>query len=177
VTSIDVLTVLAPGISICDPGLEALQNQGRVKLAHYIVPGERRPEETRVEAIARARNRARHVGTAHFAMFLDSDVVLPPLAVEKLVSTLLANRQYAALGINYQKDVGTCFARHVAMGATLFYRPILQRIRFRADGNRCECSWCCYDLRRMGYCIGYLPGVRAQHLNGLSPGPPGITCS
>jgi hypothetical protein len=164
VIPVDVLTVLAPGEWICAPVLEALKNQGEVTLDYHIVPGERRPGETRVEAIARARNRAKAGGTALYALFLDRDVVLPPLGIEQLVYSLILSPQYAALGINYQEEVRTPWAAHVAMGATLFIRPILEQIQFRVEPNTCECYCCCKDIRRMGYCIDYLPGLRAQHL-------------
>jgi hypothetical protein len=161
---VDVLTVLRPGDAICPPVLEALKNQGGVRLEHYIVEGRRNPGEGRVTAVARARNHAKTRGTAHYALFLDRDVVLPPLGIEALVYGLIFNPRYAALGINYQAEVRSSCAVHVAMGATLFIRLILERIQFRAEGRRCECSCCCADIRRMGYGIDYLPGLRAQHL-------------
>lgn len=163
---VDVLTVLAPGETICEPVLAALQDQGVVTLAHHVVEGGRRPGESRVEAIAGARNRARWHGTAHYALFLDRDVVLPPLGVEQLVFGLICNPRYAALGINYQDEVRTSWAPHVAMGATLFVRPILEQIQFRVEPGTCECYCCCIDIRRMGYGIDYLPGLRAEHLRG-----------
>src|SRR5262249_38320271 len=64
-------------------------------------------------------------------------------------------------------------AAHVAMGAVMFLRPVLQRIRFRSEPGRCECSCCCEDIRKMGYGIDYLPGVRAEHVRrrwALDPG-------
>lgn len=175
---VDVLTVLRPGHAICPPVLEALKNQGGVRLEHHVVEGKRFPGEGRVAAIARARNQAKTRGTAHYALFLDRDVVLPPLGIEALVYGLIFNPRYAALGINYQAEVRTPWAAHVAMGATLFIRPILERIQFRAEGRRCECSCCCADIRRMGYGIDYVPGLRAEHLRrsreslGGHPGAP-----
>lgn len=97
-------------------------------------------------------------------MFLDSDVVLPPRGIERLVFGLFFNRRYAALGINYQDPV-VGPSSHVAMGATLFLRPVLERIRFRAEAGKCECLCCCIDLRRMGYHVDYLPRLRAIHLH------------
>lgn len=162
--SVDVLTVLRPGHVIGAPVLAALQNQGGVKLEHHVVEGPPLPGEHRFAAIARARNQAKRQGTAHYALFLDRDVVLPPLGIEALVYTLIFNPRYAALGINYQAEVQGAWAVHVAMGATLFVRPILERIQFRSEAGRCDCSSCCADLRGMGYGIDYLPGLRAEHL-------------
>jgi hypothetical protein len=142
-----------------------LRYQGQVTIAHHVVEGARLPGETRVAAIARARNRAKQLGQAHYAMFLDRDVILPPHGIEALILGLIFDPRYAAMGINYQEPVppGTV---HVAMGAVLFIRPILEQIQFRAEPNTCECYTCCEDIRRMGYRIDYMPGMRARHLRG-----------
>ena len=163
---VDVLTVLGPGRTIREPVLAALENQGDVVLEHHVVEGTPPlPGEGRIEAIARARNRAKQLGTAHYAMFLDDDVVLPPRSIEKLVYALIFNPRYAAIGIDYQDLVQPSpWAVHVAMGAVLFIRPILEQIHFRTEPGKCECLCCCEDIRQMGYCIDYLPGVRAEHL-------------
>ncbi|MBM3242491.1 glycosyltransferase family 2 protein [Candidatus Poribacteria bacterium] len=162
---VDVLTVLGPGRTICEPVLSVLENQGDVELKHHIVDGTPMPGERERDAIVRARNQAKQLGTAHYAMFWDDDVVLPPLGIEKLVYTLIFNPRYVAIGIDYQNFIQTSpWTIHVAMGAVLFIRPILARIRFRHEPDKCECLCCCEDIRRMGYCIGYIPGLRAEHL-------------
>jgi len=165
---VDVLTVLGPGRAIHESVLSALKNQGDVTLKHYVVEGTPPlPGEGRIDAIARARNRAKSLGDAHYAMFLDDDVVLPPRAIEELVYTLFFNPRYAAIGIDYQHFAQpSAWAAHVAMGAVMFIRPILEQIHFRTEPNKCECYCCCEDIRRMGYLIGYLPGLRAEHLTG-----------
>jgi hypothetical protein len=160
---VDVLTLLAPGEVLCPPAREALEDQGFVRLRQHFVEGRQRPGESRVETIARARNEAKRLGSARFALFLDRDVVLPPRGIEKLVFGLAFNPGHAALGINYQGDPPRLPAAHVAMGAVLFHRSILQQVVFRSAPGRCECSCCCEDLRRMGYEIDYLPGLRAEH--------------
>lgn len=162
---VDVLTVLAPGQRIYDPVLDALKHQGRVAITHHVVDGPRLKGESRVAAIARARNRAKALGQAHYVLFLDRDVILPPRGIEALILSLLLDPRYAAMGINYEEPAPPG-ARHVAMGAALFLRPVLARITFRAEPDRCECLSCCEDLRRMGYRIDYLPGARARHLRG-----------
>jgi len=165
VIQVDVLTVLGPGRNIREPVLSSLKEQGDVELEHYVVDGIPLPGEWERDAIVRARNRAKQLGTAHYAMFLDDDVVLPPQGIEKLVYTLILNPRYAAIGIDYQDFVQTSsWSVHVAMGAVLFIRPILDRIQFRHEPGKCECLCCCEDIRWMGYCINYLPGVRAEHL-------------
>lgn len=162
---VDVLTVLGPGRTIRESVLSALENQGDVKLEHYVVDGTPIIGEGQRDAIVRARNRAKQLGTAHYAMFLDDDVVLPPRGIEKLVYTLIFNPSYAAIGIDYQDFVQPSpGATHIAMGAVLFIRPILEQVQIRHEPGKCECLCCCEDIRRMGYCIDYLPEVRAEHL-------------
>jgi hypothetical protein len=167
---VDVLTLLAPGQSILAPVLAALDEQGCVAIEHHVVEGPCAPGEDRIAAIARARNRAKECGKAHYVMFLDSDVVLPPQGIERLIYGLIFNPGYAALGINYQDPVPLPGAAHVAMGAVLFVRPILERIQFRSAPRLCECYHCCLDLRAMGYGIDYIPGLRAEHLCEQRPG-------
>jgi hypothetical protein len=161
---VDVLTPLKPGHTIPDRVLEALEDQGDVSLRHYVVEGPPRPGEPRTLTIARARNRAKALGSARYVMFLDRDIVLPPRGIEKLVYALRFNPRYAALGINCREEVPPPVAPHVAMAAALFHRPLLDRITFRAEPHICECYFCRRDLRRMGYCIDYIPGLRAEHL-------------
>ena len=166
---VDVLTVLGPGRAILKPVLAALENQGDVELKHYVIEGEPALKgDRRADPIARTRNRARKVGTAHYAMFLDDDVVLPPRGIEKLVYSLMFSQHYAAIGIDYQGfPRRSNSAPHVAMGSVMFIRPILEQIKFRTEPNKCECLCCCNDIRRMGYLIDYLPGLKAKHLSQL----------
>jgi hypothetical protein len=166
VLEVDVLTILGTGQHMVPQALDALSCQGHVRLSHHRVPGPRLSGESRVAAIARARNRARRYGTAPLAFFLDRDVVLPPRGIERLAFALHLNPGYAALGINYQGPAPRP-APHVAMGAVLFFRTVLVGIEFRSEPGRCECSCCCADLRRAGYAIDYLPGVEAAHLKSL----------
>lgn len=163
---VDVLTVLGPGRTIQESVLSALEDQGDVDLKHHVIEGDSSlPGDRRADPIARARNRAKKTGNAHYAMFLDDDVVLPPRAIEKLVYALIFNPRYAAIGIDYQGFPQTLpWTLHVAMGAVMFIRPILEQIHFRTEPNKCECLCCCDDIRRMGYLIDYLPGLKAEHL-------------
>jgi hypothetical protein len=163
--SVDVLMVLGEGEEPEPEVLESLDHQGEVRLTLHRVRGPRRdPGESRASAIARARNLAKSHGTCKHAMFLDRDVVLPPLGVQKLLYGLLFHPHHAALGILYQEGTAAWASAHVAMGATLFHRSILDRLTFRAEPDYCECYCCCMDIRRMGYEIGYHPLLRARHL-------------
>jgi hypothetical protein len=165
---IDLLTLLAPAESVPAPVEAALARQGNLKLRRHLVEGCPLPGETRVETIARARNEARGRGSQPLVMFLDRDVLLPDGGIERLALALAFRRSYAALGINYQSPVELP-AVHVAMGATLFHRSVLERLTFRTEPGMCECLCCCLDVRAMGYCIDYLPGLTAEHWKPASP--------
>ena len=64
-------------------------------------------------------------------MFLDDDVVLEPNCVRKLLGALQRRPQFGALAADYlgqRRSNGR--SRHVAMGATLFRRSVLQQFQF-----------------------------------------------
>jgi len=160
---VDVLTVLAPGECMRPEALAALSDQGAVHLRHHQEWEPRRAGENRYQAIARARNQIKQWGQSPYLLFLDRDVVLPQGGIERLVLWLLFNPGYAGIGFNYQDPAPTP-APHVALGATLFVRGILERFSFRAAAGQCECACLCTDLRAAGYQIDYFPGYRATHV-------------
>ena len=144
-------------------GLEA---QRGVRLIVHRVIGTPLPSDAcRWATIARARNAGKSLGRSPWLMFLDDDVRLAPDAVDRLRRGLLANPLFGALAADYLGEaVGSHSTPHVAMGATLFRRSALSRIRFRWTQDRCECQCCCDDLRRQGIGIRYAPEARAWHL-------------
>jgi len=98
-------------------------------------------------------------------MFVDDDVVLGRNCVPRLVEQLRQKTIYAALAADYLGEgLWGGPTMHVAMGATLFRRPVLDRIHFRWEPKKCECQCCCDDLRRLGYGIAYDRAARAVHL-------------
>ncbi len=119
----------------------------------------------RLQTISRARNAAKRLGTAGFAMFLDDDVVLAPTSVRRLYDRLRANPAYGAMAADYlNESSGGMPTKHVGMGATLFRRSVLNRIQFRWEPGRCECQCCCDDLRAQHLGIAYVPQVTARHI-------------
>jgi hypothetical protein len=125
-------------------------------------------DANRYETIARARNRARTLGTSPWVMFLDDDVVLGAGCLGRLVQGLERKNGFAALGADCAGEMAGewenwDYPRHVGMAATLFRREPLERLTFRWQPGKCECRCCCDDLRRAGFGIGYLAGARAWH--------------
>jgi hypothetical protein len=162
VEKLDILTILAPGESVRPEALAALAAPEGIEIRHYFAEGRRFPGEMRIDAIVRARNAVKQMGEAELAMFLDRDVALPAGAVLRLARMLHEDPSYGALGVDYQSGAG--HAGHVAMGALMFRRAVLDQIRIRAEPGRCECACCCADLRAMGYRVEYAAGLRARHI-------------
>jgi hypothetical protein len=160
---VDVLTILAPGEAVRPEALAALSRQGSIRVHHYFAEGRPLPGESRVETIARARNLVKSRGNSDLALFLDRDVVLPDCGLEHLAAALEDSPAFGALGIDYGAPQ-TSPGPHVAMGALMFRRPVLEQLRIRSEPGVCECECCCADLRAMGYQIDYLKGLRAEHL-------------
>jgi hypothetical protein len=134
-------------------------------IVHRVIGRRRDATETRMPAIARARNEGKGRGESPWLMFLDDDVVLEPDCVRLLLDDLRARPDFAALAADYLgQSGGRVNCEHVAMGATLFRRRALHPIEFRWAENKCECLCCCTDLRRMRWGIGYLPQARARHI-------------
>ena len=149
--------------------LAGIQLQGGVELRVHRLAGTPSPEDpNRYATIARARNRAKTLGTSPWVMFLDDDVVLGPGCVGRLVEELARKNGFAALGADSAGDMAGewqnwDYPRHVGMAATLFRRERLERLVFRWEPGKCECRCCCDDLRRAGFGIGYLGDAKSWH--------------
>ena len=161
------LVVLARDRAPLHPDVEhgiALQTGVHV-IGHRVIGKPLPGESSRLPAIVRARNEGKERGSSPWLMFLDDDVVLSPNTVRQLLDGLGARPRFAALGADYlNESKGRMACRHVAMGAVLFRRSALNKIRFRWAPGECECLCCCQDLRRKRMQIGYLPAARARHL-------------
>jgi hypothetical protein len=145
-----------------------LQGQHGVDVRVHRIVGRPMPtDRSRWEAIARARNMGRSLGTSPWMMFVDDDVVLEPDCIRDLLDELGARDFHAALAADYlgERRADTV-AHHVAMGATLFRRPVVRQIQFRWEPGRCECQCCCDDLRSKLWAIDYSASARARHLPG-----------
>ena len=163
---------------------QAIHAQEGVTVRVIRITGPARPDDrSRFEAIARARNAGKRLGSTPFVMLLDDDVVLGPRCVSRLAEGLLARQEFAALAAdaNGEMEEGWDhwdYPRHVRMTAVLFRRERLEAVNFRWEPSICDCQCCCDDLRRAGHAIGYLPGALAWHRpSPASPGPPGAEVS
>ncbi len=146
--------------------LRSLQQQRGVRSQlHRIVGSPLATDVGRWQTIARARNQAIACTQAPWVMFVDDDVELAEDCVARLQHGLSVRHDYGALAADYLNERQSAGRTpHVAMGATMFRRHVLERIRFRWEQDKCECLCCCEDLRRAGVRIDYMAGAGARHL-------------
>lgn len=165
-TDVDIL-VLSRNAGPLQPEVEqGIAQQEGVRLNVYRATGTPLPgDRCRWDAIVRGRNEAKHLGSSAWVMFLDDDVVLGAGCVRRLVDEMQQRPVYGALAADYLGEQRSGMPRpHVSLGATLFRRDALQRIRFRWQDGKCECQCCCDDLRRMLMGIDYCVTAQARHL-------------
>jgi hypothetical protein len=173
--TVDLVVLSRDDSPLHDDVRRGIESQVGVRLVVHRVFGKRHIDELNsLPAIVRARNDGKRCGKSPWLMFLDDDVVLAAGSVRALLNGLQDRPAFAALAADYlDESNGQVSCRHVGMGAVLFRRPALDQFEFRWSPGKCECLWCCGDLRRKGMKIGYLPGVQARHiaLNGRRPHP------
>jgi len=144
----------------------SIQAQTGVKIRlHRVIGSANDQDQSRIATIVRARNEAVRRAKGPWLMFLDDDVVLEPDCVARLHYGLASRPNYAGFGADYLGEASKYgSSSHVAMGATMFRRSVLEQTTFRLEENKCECLCCCEDIRRTGARIEYLPGTKASHL-------------
>ncbi|MCR9295812.1 MAG: glycosyltransferase family 2 protein [bacterium] len=149
--------------------------QDCVHIRLHRLTGNWRPHDVhRWSVIVRTRNRGKRMGSQPWFMFLDDDVVLAPGSVSRMMHFLRSNASLAATAADYLGEAhgDSGFSQHVGMGATLFRRTDLDRIRFRWQPGKCECQCCCDDLRRQGREIKYCHEAGAKHLRTAAQADP-----
>lgn len=163
---VDVVILLRPGDEASPQVLHALQNQRGVRAIVHLHTGSPQPGDShRRMTIARARNQGKRLGTAPWFMFVDDDVILAPDCIETLINTLTNSPALGAVGVRYgHPDSPPGHPGHVAMGATLFRRSVLQQFEFKGDIQLCECWHACLDLRRQNIGIQYCDATTATQI-------------
>jgi len=122
------------------------------------------------------RNNVKKYGHSPLVLMLDNDIVLPEEALSRMIRFLEEHPNYGAIGLPKQdfssrSHEELLHARHVDMSCVLFRQEALSQLTFRwppPDDDTvtggCECSQACRDLRRIGWEIGFLPGLHARHI-------------
>ena len=143
--------------------LRGIERQEQVELKIHRVIGAPRPDDRcRLDTIVRARNEGRKLGSSHWVMYLDDDVVMAPRL--RCSARPVASRTACVCrpGADCAGEMrpgweNWDYPLHVGMAATLFRREQLIELTFRWEPGKCECRCCCDDLRRGRSGIGYLP--------------------
>lgn len=140
--------------------------QRGVEIVVHRVVGQPQPtDQCHWQTIARARNEGKRRGAAPWLMFVDDDVVLEPECVATLLGELNRRPLFGAVAADYLGEMSDGqVPRHVAMGATLFRREVLEEVDFRWGEQKCECQCCCDDMRQSLWGIAYSSAARAHHL-------------
>lgn len=163
---VDVVLLHRPGDVPRPEVVDAIRGQVGVQVRLHTHVGQPQPSDfNRWFTIARARNAMKRHGITPWVMFVDDDVVLDHNCTLRLLLQLKRNSHLGAVGADYSHD-GTRPDRvgHVSLGATLWRRDVVSRLKFRATQQLCEC-WCAsHDLRHNGFEIAYCQDALAQHL-------------
>lgn len=169
--SVDVVVLHRPGDVPKPVVIDAINRQKGVSVRLHTHIGTPEPTDfNRWFTIARARNEMKLCGTASWVMFVDDDVVLGDDCIFQLLRQLQRSPHLGAAGADYSNDRAREERRgHIGLGATLWRRNVVTRLRFRATESLCEC-WCAaHDLRHNGIEIAYIDEAHARHLKPDSP--------
>ena len=110
-----------------------------------------------VRNIAHCRYMASQKINTKYIMFVDSDVLLPPFIVSRLVKEM-DNLKLGMIGIRYEPN-----ANHVKMGATLIRLEDAKNSKWQAH-PKCECSHLKDELVDRGLEVKYHDEFQATHL-------------
>ena len=99
-----------------------------------------------------------------YVLTMDNDIVLPDNAIVNLIQFLENNPDFAAIGISKQfKPVSVSEEPHIDAAPLLFRPHIYDQLTYRHD-QYCECLDMTRDLRNMNHRIGFIGGLKCQHL-------------
>lgn len=118
--------------------------------------------------IAAARNQVKAYSTTDYVLMHDNDIILPEGIIARMQDFLERHDDFGAVAVSKKHtpdpELGEVeVVGHVDAGPVLWRRELLHRLKYRYAGL-CECVEMCRDLRAMGYEIGFLTGVIAQHV-------------
>lgn len=94
-----------------------------------------------------------------YLMFVDSDVLLPPRAIPKLIKEMEKNKKLGMMGIVHFPNES-----HVKMGAAMLRTALAKKIKWRYDNEGCDCINAARQLLEMGYKTEHHKELIARHL-------------
>lgn len=122
--------------------------------------------------IANARNQVKQYASTEYALMHDNDIILPDGIMERMVKFLEKNQNFGAVAVSKKHvpdpEIGAVeVVGHVDAGPVMWRTNLLHEITYRGytpECQTCECLGYCEDLRAMGYEVGFLTGVMAEHI-------------
>lgn len=159
---IEILTVKRQDSSIDERVIRALANQ-EIEYRWLVQPCPSAPENDylgKLRNICAGRNALRELTTGEFVFWLDADVILPDVAIPRLIETMERTTDLGAIGCpSSGRDEG----QHVGMGALLVRGDLCRQYAF-SPVRPCECWHFCDWLRWFGYKAIYDYRLPAIHL-------------
>ena len=111
-----------------------------------------------VRNIAHCRYMASQKIKTKYIMFVDSDVLLPPFIMARLVKDMEGDPKIGMIGIRYEPN-----AKHVKMGSTII-KTELAKVAVWRGHPKCECLHLKDELEDKGLVVKYHNEFQATHL-------------
>lgn len=105
---------------------------------------------------------ARQVKT-EFVFFLDTDVILPPFSIPRMLEAFKEEENIGELGMRYEPDSAH---QHVMLGATLWRtKTFLDLPEFTKEhlSMGCDCNFAVKEVEKMGMKSLHYPHLQAYH--------------
>ena len=123
--------------------------------------------------IALARNQVKQYASGEFVLMHDNDIILPDGILDRMIDFLQQNANFGAVAVSKKHVPDPAIGKvevvgHVDAGPVMWRTALLHQITYRGyteDCPQCECLGYCEDLRAMGYEVGFLTGVIAEHID------------
>lgn len=122
--------------------------------------------------IALARNQVKQYARTPFTLMHDNDIILPDGILTQMIDFLEQNPNFGAVAVSKKHVPDPSIGKvevvgHVDAGPVMWRTDLLHQITYRGytdDCPQCECLGYCEDLRAMGFEVGFLTGVIAEHI-------------
>lgn len=95
----------------------------------------------------------------NFLMFLDSDVLLPPIILQPMIQQMIDNPKLGMLGLLYDPHTN-----HVKLGATMIRTYLIKDHKWRLEPGKCECVEVSRFIASQGYSVEHFPDQTARHM-------------
>jgi glycosyltransferase involved in cell wall biosynthesis len=116
----------------------------------------------RPKSIELVRKNCCDTAKTKYLMFVDSDVLLPPMAILKLKDEFEQDPKLGMMGIFHYPN-----EQHVKMGATMLKTELAKKVKWKYDAEGCDCLNAARDIAARGYHVRHHPTLIARHLMAL----------